>query len=229
MNWISNSGTIRVMAGASVPVNNDVRYTPISAATWSGSGICQPLGGTWNAGLHQFTASAIVQSESSQPVSLDLASVQRALVTFHGSDDVVWKLGASFVAAASEQDISFTATAADATIFSALETAIGDDDKTIFDAWTLATTNYDVSETNPLYLSLFVGPGYSADGLAIWQYDGANWTPYSPFDLTYDGTYASFTATSLGGFAVATPEPGTFALLAVGLVGALAFVRRSKR
>ena len=44
------------------------------------------------------------------------------------------------------------------------------------------------------------------------------WTPYNAQDLTYDGTYASFTATGFSGYAVTVPEPGTLVLLAAGLL-----------
>jgi hypothetical protein len=40
------------------------------------------------------------------------------------------------------------------------------------------------------------------NGLEVWSYSGSAWTAFSASDLTYDGTYASFTATSLGTLAV---------------------------
>ena len=59
----------------------------------------------------------------------------------------------------------------------------------------------------------------------MWGYNGTSWVAYVPTDLTYDGTYASFTATGLSGFA-AVPEPGTLALVAAGFVGLLVYARR---
>ena len=62
--------------------------------------------------------------------------------------------------------------------------------------------------------------GKPANELDVWHYDGSTWTEYSPTDLTYDGNYASFTATGFSGYAmVGVPEPGTITLLAAGLFG----------
>ena len=58
-------------------------------------------------------------------------------------------------------------------------------------AWTFATTSYTVSSTNPVYLSFYVGAGYSSNDVDLWQYNGTRWTPYTATDLTYDGTYAA--------------------------------------
>jgi hypothetical protein len=52
-------------------------------------------------------------------------------------------------------------------------------------------------------------------------------TLYTPADLTYDGTYASFTATDFTGYALtAVPEPGTIVLLAAAILGFAAYIRR---
>ncbi|MFZ1933982.1 MAG: PEP-CTERM sorting domain-containing protein, partial [Thermoguttaceae bacterium] len=83
---------------------------------------------------------------------------------------------------------------------------------------------------DPAYLSFGIGSGYSSEGLEVWHYDGSNWTEFAANDLTYDGTFASFTATGLSGYAmVAVPEPGTLALLAGGFVGLLAYAWRRRR
>jgi hypothetical protein len=91
---------------------------------------------------------------------------------------------------------------------------------------------YVVSPTNPVYLSFDISTGHLSDDLEIWRYDEStsDWTKYAATDLTYDGTYASFTATSFNGFAVtAVPEPGALALLAAGLSGVLAYARRKQK
>jgi hypothetical protein len=80
-------------------------------------------------------------------------------------------------------------------------------------AWDLAAAS-GYAPGDPAYLSFSVGPGFSASGLAVWQYNGNNWIPYVATDLTDDGSYASFTVTGLGDYAVsAVPEPSTIMLL----------------
>jgi T5SS/PEP-CTERM-associated repeat protein len=218
---ISNNGTVRILAGAGVPFDSSgsVTYSPITATNWSGVGTYQPVGGTWDSANRKFTVSDVVSGTSGSPISLDLAAVQRALVTYGGPDEKHWAVGASFPPAASQADITFTATALADVTFGAQE---------VFGAWTFATTDYDVSASNPIYLSFDVGAGHSAEDLRVWHYDGSDWTPYSAFDLTYDGTYASFTVTGLSGYAV-TPEPGTAALLVAGMLGLGIWARRRRR
>lgn len=54
--------------------------------------------------------------------------------------------------------------------------------------------------------------------------------PFTASDLTYDGTYASFTVIGFSGYAVTTvPEPSTMALLVAAAVGLLAYQRRRTR
>jgi T5SS/PEP-CTERM-associated repeat protein len=223
---ITNDGTVRIFAGAGVAADG-TNCAPISAGTWGGTGTYQAVGGTWSTSSHKFTASSVIAGMSSVPVSLDRNVVQRVLINDNGTGGTNWQLGASFLAAGTTSNMVFTATAVSGTALDALRTTVGIGNP-VLDAWTFSTTGYTLDANDPIYFSLKVGPGHSTDDLELWGYDGTSWAAYVPSDLTYDGTYASFTATGLSGFA-AVPEPGTLAFLAVGFLGLLAFARRIGR
>ncbi len=88
---ILNSGTVRILAGASVAADG-TEYSPISAKTWSGDGCYQAVGGTWDATGHTFTASSVTAGSSNVPVSLDRHVVQRTLIRDNGTGGTNWKL-----------------------------------------------------------------------------------------------------------------------------------------
>ena len=93
-----------------------------------------------------------------------------------------------------------------------------------------STDGYTVSPSNPAYLSFNVAGDDLKEGLEVWHYDAASgWSKYDASDLTCDGTFASFTATSFSGYAVAVPEPGTLVLLIAGALGLLIYSRRKRR
>ena len=157
---------------------------------------------------------------SGSTVPLELASVQRVIVDDSGPGGTNWEVGASFVAAGSTTNISFMATAMSDATLDTLDSQLSPTEA-ILSGWIFSATGYTVSSSNPVYLSFNVGASHPADDLEVWHYDAASgWAKYNAFDLTYDGTFASFTATSFSGYAmVAVPEPGTLMLLVVGLLG----------
>jgi T5SS/PEP-CTERM-associated repeat protein len=219
---ITNNGTVRVVAGAGIGAGEN--YSPISASSWTGTGVYQAIGGTWNATDHTFTASAVKAGASGTAVTVNLADQQRALIT---DSTTRWAAGASFLASATPSSFDFTATTVTGDALNLLKNKLGADNA-VLSAWNFLADGYTVSETNPVYLSLKVGSGRSADDLDLWHYDGSAWTAYSPLDLTYDGAYASFTVTSFSGYAVsglAVPEPSAIALLFAAAAGLAGYAR----
>jgi len=209
----TNNGTVRIVAGAGV-VSGET-YTPISAGTWDGSGIYQSFGGTWARTTGQkdytFTASSVASGSAGSTIDLDLASMQRVLAT----DSATGKsASASFIAATESTPISFAATTLGSEALALLQNDLSAGES-ILSGWAFSINGY--TDGDPVYLSLEVGSGYSSGTLDLWHFDGNVWSEFSVSDLTYDGTYASFTVTGFSGYAVsAVPEPSAFALVAVG-------------
>ena len=213
---ITNNGIVRILAGAAPAVN--ASYSPISASWGGGTGTVQAVGGTWNPTSHVFTASAVQPGISGTPVSADLFSVERLLISDSGSG---WTLGASFAASATSKPLTLTATAISDGTLTALQNAAGAD-QTVLGGWTLAATS-GYAAGDPAYLSFDAGGKYSPDFLQLWSYDGTSWTNFTANDVTYDGEYVNFTVTSMGCYAVTVPEPSVLALVGIGAFGLLAY------
>ncbi len=219
-----NDGIVRIVAGAGVPTDG-VQYSPISAGAWSGTGTYQAVGGTWNATGHTFTASSVTKGTSGAPVALDLASVQRTLIDDSGTG---WEVGASFLAKPTSTALNFTATAMNSGTLNSLQGLLAPG-QSVLSGWNFSA-DAGYTPGDPIYFSFKVGSGYSTDDLDLWSYNGTSWAAYVPTDLTYDGTFASFTATGLSGYAVTTvPEPSVLVLLGIGAISLLAFACRRQR
>jgi T5SS/PEP-CTERM-associated repeat protein len=216
----NNNGTVRLAASAADAVG---AYTPIAySGAWSGSGTVQALGGTWNAANHTFTVSSAKTGTAGQGVTVDLSNTQRTIVIDPSSGLAV---GAGFQPTATSSNVTFTASSITGQNLDALGNLVRPCEALVAD-WQLGASGaYTVG--NPVYLSMQVGSGYSADDLDVWQFNGTTWSTYTTTDLSYDGSYANFTVTGFGDYAVVTvPEPATLMLLACG---AVVILRRRRR
>ena len=192
---ITNNATVRILAGARPAAG--ATFTPISAATWSGSGTYQTIGGTWNASSHVFTVSDVVAGAAGTPVAIDPSKEQRVLITDAGAGTSV---GASFLATTSPSTIGLTALPTSSTALSSLASRLSGGES-VLSGWTFLTANY--TSGDPVYLSLSIGGGYSHDDFDVWGYNGNAWTALAANDLAFDGSFASFTAYALNGYSYA--------------------------
>ena len=143
--------------------------------------------------------SATQAGTAGTPVAIDLSQKQRVLVTDAATGA---ELGASFLAATSPTPITFTGSLLGGSMLTSLTGLLPPGDS-VMSGWTCSTTGY--ASGSPAYLSLAGignGGGFYPSGLEVWSYSGSTWSPFSANDLTYDGTFASFTVTSFGSFAV---------------------------
>ena len=225
---LTNNGVVRVIAGAG-PIA-DATYSPISAKTWDGSGVYQIVGGTWDGTEHEFTVSGVQSGTSGTMETLDLASMQRLLIADSGVGNTGWSLGASFLHKTGDHtDLDFTATVITGGTLDGL-VALLDSGESVKGAWDFIVAGDGYTSGDPVYLSFDISAGYSRNDLQVWHFDGTDWTEFDAMDLTYDGTYASFTVTGFSGYAVsAVPEPGTLALLIAAALGPLAWVRKKRQ
>jgi fibronectin-binding autotransporter adhesin len=203
-----NHATVRLKAAPNATAGS---YTPVLAAPWTGTGTVQALGGTWDAYARAFTVNAAATGAPGTGVPFDRTLQQRVVITNPTSTDCVqvgfMETNVTTNAWLTAWELNQPQAAALAGILPA--------GHTLKDGWTLAAEGYTDGE--PVFLSLKVGTVENADNLAVWHYNGATWEPFAAGDLSYDGTYASFTVTGFSGYAVtAVPEAptlGVFALL----------------
>lgn len=205
-NWtgyIYNDGTVRLVAGAGA---DEGTYTPLHYSTMDGDGIIQTLGGTWDADAHTITVSRIVTAQDSGGATapLNLFGEQRALIIDSDTidSDTIMSAGAGFPSTAASTEIFLTATVLGDNDLAAFKSLISETGKKVLSAWNFSVSGYDVSADSPVYISLFAGGATNILDLTIWHYADGGWSLYDTTDLAFDGTYASFTATSFSGYAV---------------------------
>jgi fibronectin-binding autotransporter adhesin len=216
---LSNGGKVRLIASAG-PAGGTT-FTPILAGTVGGNPY-QAIGGTWDSGTREFTASLVQAAMAGDPINIDLHDKQRVMVVDGGSGKVI---GASFLAKASSTPLSFTASIInDVSTLNALQILAGSD-QTIQGAWNFTT---DYLSTDPAYLSFPIPAGFDRYDVHVFRYSSGTWSAYDATDLTCSGPYTSFTVTGFSGYAITTPEPGTLALLLTATLAAMGFARRRK-
>jgi hypothetical protein len=215
---ITNKGTVRLLAGASAAAGTP--YSPIAAGIWTGTGTYRAVGGKWNATSHTFAASAVQEIQPGVATSVVLNAIQRVMINDVGPDGSPWSAGVSFVPSSGTATVTASAIGSDAT--AVIESLLAER-LPVVNAFEFSMTGSVISSTNPAYLSFDIGSGFSRNDLDVWHYADGAWSAYSASDLTYDGDYASFTVTSLGGYAIvaAVPEPSTLVLLLAGLLSVL--------
>jgi T5SS/PEP-CTERM-associated repeat protein len=213
---ITNDAIMRFEASPAAIAGNV--YTPVTAQfpvngsfTWSGTGTFQALGGTWDSTAHTFTVSSVASGTSGQAVHIDQSSQQRIFI----DDPATGKnLFANFLSSTTPTSLSLTATPLTSDQAASLQGMLGSNGS-VLSGWTFSTDGY--TSGDPVYLSLSIGSGFSSSSLELWHFDGTNWTPFNAGDLSYDGTYASFTVTGFSGYAVASaPEPASIVMLGLG-------------
>ncbi|QSA95754.1 hypothetical protein [Methylococcus sp. EFPC2] len=218
---LANDGTIRLVAGAGTANGS---YAPISAATWTGAGTVQALGGVYDPTTHTVGVSTAAAGTAGVEKTIDLSTTQRLLITDTASGQAV---GASFQAASAPTDLGLTASLMGGSQLNSLQGLL-DPDKAILSAWNFSATGY--AQGDPTYLSLEVGPGQRFLDLAVWHFNGATWDKYANTDLAYENGFASFAVTGFSGYAVSgvapVPVPAAAWLFGSALAGLAGFTRR---
>jgi T5SS/PEP-CTERM-associated repeat protein len=223
---ITNAGKIRFLTGLQPTAGG--QFSPIAAATWSGTGIYQAVGGTWNTTTHVFTVSDTLPGVSGTPIAVDLSQQQRVLVQENAINRAI---GASFLSkTGTGSTLNFTAATLTDADLPSLQ-ALLQPGESVLNAWNLSADGTGYVATDPIYLSLSVPSDLSRHDVEIWKLTGTTWSPFTADDLTTADGYASFTITGLSGYAVTVvPEPSTILLLLLAAAPLIARrLLRSKR
>ncbi len=226
---IANEGTIRLVAGAGAASGE---YVPMNYGTITGEGTVQALGGKWNADNHTITvADAVKATTSGETMALDLKDNQRALLTMASG----LSAGAGFLGTDDSTEVNLKISVSYGDAYGMLNGIIYGTDEEILSAWSfsISGSDYTVDTEHPVYLSLDAGSASDILDLTIWCLTTTGWEEFDAVDLAFDGTYASFTTTALGIYAVtgiaSVPLPGSLCLLAAGLLAMAGLPRTRQR
>ena len=191
-------------------------YAPIAVTgSWTGSGLYEAVGGTWNPATHVFTVSDTLQATAGATTQISLPINQRLAV----GDN----LGVSFASGSGTIDFAAAVTPIETTDL--LQSLLGAEES-VLSSWDFTT---DLAPGNETMLSYLLPEG--STGLQIWHYDSSNgWTEHHVENVIFNDGWASFTVNSFSSYAVTgvgvpVPEPTMLVLLAMGACG-LALLRR---
>jgi hypothetical protein len=150
---------------------------------------------------HTFTVTDAIaaQGDGGASAILDLSVTQRAWTT---DNTTGMSVCAAFPGTDTSTAVTLTATTVTSDNLELLNSLISDEDEEILSAWHFSTEGYTVSADTPVHLSLYAGSAKDLSRLSIWHLEDGEWTKYEAQDLTFDGTYARFVATSFSGYAV---------------------------
>ena len=216
---INNAGTIRILAGARVPIGNT--YSPISAGIWSGT--YEAVGGTWDTINHRFTASNVQEGTAGIMVSIDPATTQRMHISDSGTHQSV---GLSFLSASLSKQINVVAAPMSGTPVYTLQNLL-EPGQSVLSAWNFSVTGNGYTTGNTAFLSLQAA---NEDAIKryyqvyeLWEYNMNN--PLNPWSMIEPPEYPSlnfglfgpnfdcdFSVFHFSGYAITgvpVPAPGT--------------------
>jgi uncharacterized protein (DUF2141 family) len=192
------TGKVRVVSAADVANGN---YSPISMSYWGGGysyPAFQGVGGKWNGTSNPtFTVTAAVAGTAGTPVPITPSGAnQRVLISDNTAGTAT---GIGFLS--TESALTVTGSTLTGPPLSVL-TGLLPSGESVLDGWMYSTTGGYLAG-DPAYLSLSLASAYSAytrGDLGVWDFNGGTWSQFAADDLTFDGSYASFTATALNGY-----------------------------
>ena len=197
----NNGGTLRLVAGAAVAAG---AYTPIYAGELDNNGTFQVIGGgTYNWAKGNLVVNPAATAAAGTAATIDLSQTQRILFTDAATGE---SAGASFMATTTSTPLTFTASTMSGAELAPLEATLGAG-KPVLSGSDLRRGAVILQGARPTFPCTRERDRTSPD-LAIWYYNGSTWSAYPAGDLAYDGAYASFTVTGMGGYAVVRSPAG---------------------
>lgn len=197
------------------PRLNDGDYTPITVGgTWSGTGTLQTVGGSWNAGDHEFSVSSTSIGEGVTE-TLNLTNTQRLQITGNLDESLTVSFDPLAEAESGGSQIDFRADTNPVEWINGWQ---------VLGAWDFTT---DLADGSLTQLSFDVDLGWEPDLFELWHsVDGSSWSSFTT-DIFYEDAWASFYVTEFSSYALTViPEPSATVLLVLAALGYLCVGRR---